>query len=507
MAAVVAATAAGPVEGSVDDGIARFLGVPFAAPPVGPEGRWRAPRPVEPWGSGAPPRPAHAFGFDCPQPPGGTSRAPGQSEDCLTLNVWAPADAHRASQGAGAPVLVWFYGGSFLFGSGSDPVCDGTNLARRGAVVVTANYRVGLFGFLAHPDLTAANVGLLDMIAALDWVRANIAGFGGDPANVTAFGVSAGSASLSLLLTSPQAEGRFDRLILQSPGSFRPLATLAEAQAAAVEAFGPSIEPWLATPADELLAETGRLAPKVRRLMAPRVLRPIADGVVVPHDERHAYATGAFHRVPVVVGGNLDEGSRLTAGWPVATVDAWRDLLALEFGAQADEAARLWPVDSADEVPIGLGELFGDTQFSLGARGIARSVAATGTPAWRYLFTRPRPIAPGLRGDGPHHGEEVPYVFGTIHTAFGSSAATASSAPGGAPPAEPADEALSEAMMGAWLRFAATGDPNGGDLPRWPPVGSDGEPYLVLDEEIEVGHGHRRPQLDFLDWIVTSSND
>jgi len=499
MSVRVAATDAGPVEGSVEDGVARFFGLPFAAPPMGPERRWRAPQPVEPWGSGAAPRPAHAFGFDCPQPPGGTSRAPGQSEDCLTLNVWAPADADGSN-----PVLVWFYGGSFLFGSGSDPVCDGTNLARRGAVVVTANYRVGLFGFLAHPDLSTANVGLLDMIAALDWVRANIAAFGGDPANVTAFGVSAGSASLSLLLTSPLAEGRFDRLILQSPGSFRPLATLADAQAAAVEAFGPSIEPWLALPADQLLAETGRLAPKVRRLMAPRVLRPIADGVVVPLDERLAYATGAFHRVPVLVGGNLDEGTRLTAGWPIATVDAWRDLLALEFGPQATEAAELWPVDSADEVPIALGELFGDTQFSLGARAIARAVAATGTPAWRYLFARPRPVAPGVRGDGPHHGEEVPYVFGTLDTAFRSSAA----APGAAPVAEPADHALSEAMMGAWLRFAATGDPNGGDLPRWPPVGpDDGEPYLVLDEEIEPGQGHRRPQLDFLDWIVTSTND
>lgn len=499
----VAATQAGPVEGSVEDGVARFFGIPFAAPPIGPDGRWRAPGPVDPWGSGAP-RPAHTFGFDCPQPPGATSRAPGQSEDCLTLNVWAPADADGgpARDGA-APVLVWFYGGSFLFGSGSDPVCDGTNLARRGAVVVTANYRVGLFGFLAHPDLPTANVGLLDMIAALDWVRANIAAFGGDPANVTAFGVSAGSASLSLLLTSPLAEGRFDRLILQSPGSFRPLATMADAQAAAMEAFGPSIEPWLSVPAQELLAETGRLAPKVRRLMAPRVLRPIADGTVVPHDERLAYATGAFHRVPVLVGGNLDEGGRLTAGWPIATVDAWRDLLALEFGSRADEAARLWPVDSADEVPIGLGELFGDTQFSLGARAIAKAVAATGTPAWRYLFARPRPVAPGVPGDGPHHGEEVPYVFGTLDSAFGSAA--------GAPPAEAADRALSEAMMGAWLRFAATGDPNGdpdGDLPRWPPVGADdGEPYLVLDEVIEVGQGHRRPQLDFLDWIATSTND
>ncbi len=497
MTPVVVGTQAGSVEGSVEGGVARFFGLPFAAPPVGPEGRWRAPAPVAPWGSGAP-RPAHAFGFDCPQPPGATSRAPGQSEDCLTLNVWAPADAIAgADPDAGpAPVVVWFYGGSFLFGSGSDPVCDGTNLAGRGAVVVTVNYRVGLFGFLAHPDLPVANVGLLDMIAALDWVRANIAGFGGDPGNVTAFGVSAGSASLSLLLTSPLAEGRFDRLILQSPGSFRPLASMADAQAAAMEAFGPSIEPWLSVPAGELLAETGRLAPKVRRLMAPRVLRPIADGIVIPQDERHAYATGAFHRVPVLVGGNLDEGSRLTAGWPIATVDAWRELLALEFGSRADEAARLWPVDSADEVPIGLGELFGDTQFSLGARGIARAVAATGTPAWRYLFARPRPVAPGVPGDGPHHGEEVPYVFGTLDAAFGSVGP------------EPADRALSEAMIGAWLRFAATGDPNSGELPRWPPVGADdGEPYLVLDEAIEVGHGHRRPQLDFLDWIVTSTND
>lgn len=509
-------TASGTVEGRMgDDGIGRWFGIPFAAPPTG-DRRWRPPEPVEPW-TGV--RSALDFGADCPQP-AAASRAPGTDEDCLFLNVWSPGTgrrAHRAGDpagpaggdgpAAGAPVMVWFYGGSFLFGSGADPVFDGAALARRGVVVVTANYRVGLFGYLAHPDLraesphhSAGNYGLLDMVAALDWVRANIGSFGGDPANVTAFGVSAGSASLSLLLTSPLAAGRFDRLILESPGSFRPLATLEEAEAAAVDAFGPSIEPWRACPADDLLAETGRLAPKVRRLMAARVLRPIADGWVVPGDERRAYATGAIHRVPVLVGGNLDEGSKLTVGWPVDTVAAWHELLALEFGPQAGAAAQLYPAGTDAQVPAALGALFGDTQFALGARGIARSVAATGAPAWRYLFTRRRPGT----ADGPHHGEEVPYVFGTLDTGAGGGPV------GGAAviPPDPADRRLSEMMQGAWVRFATTGDPNlgaRGDDPRpaWPPVDGTGDPYLVLDSEPHIGSHHRQPQLDFLDQLTT----
>lgn len=478
------ATTAGTVEGTEAGGVRRWWGIPFAAPPVG-ERRWCRPEPPEPW-PGV--RPATAFGPDCPQTPSGsgTTRAPGQSEDCLHLNVWAPAGAE------GAPVLVWFYGGSFLFGSGSDPRCDGTTFARRGVVLVTANYRVGLFGYLAHPELRAApeaggpassgNYGLADIMAALRWVRANIAGFGGDPANVTAFGVSAGSASLSLLLTAPEAAGCFDRVILESPGSFRPLATLDEAEAAAVEAFGPSIGPWRALPAAELLAETGRLAPKVRRLLAPRVLRPIADGVLVPHDERHAYESGAVHRVPVLVGGNLDEGTTLTAGWPVTTVAAWRDLLALEFGPDAPAAAELWPAASDAEVPRRVAELFGDTQFSLGARGIARCVAATGTPVWRYLYTH-RPA--GADG-GPNHGDEVPYVFDSV-----------------ADPT-PADRAVTARFQEAWVRFATTGDPSGPGL-AWPPVGAAdpaAEPYLVISPEPALGHGHRRAQLDFLDHLA-----
>ncbi|MGZ5912480.1 MAG: carboxylesterase/lipase family protein, partial [Reyranella sp.] len=213
------------------EGIRVYKGIPFAAPPVG-QRRWRPPEPAEPW-DGI--REATRFGADCPQELRPGSRAGRTDEDCLTLNIWTPA---RAADEA-LPVMVWFYGGSFLFGSASDIRFDGEAFARKGVVLVTAAYRVGLFGFLAHPGLTresphgsSGNYGLLDQIAALGWVQRNIAAFGGDPRRVTAFGVSAGSASIAMLLTAPLAAGLFQRAILESPGAFRPLASLDDAERA-----------------------------------------------------------------------------------------------------------------------------------------------------------------------------------------------------------------------------------------------------------------------------------
>ncbi|MGF1599395.1 MAG: carboxylesterase family protein [Acidimicrobiales bacterium] len=219
--------------------IHRHLGIRFAEPPTGGR-RWQPPAYVAGAAS------LGHWPADCPQPRGASpTRAPGQDEDCLFLNVWSPTD----DPDAGLPVLVWFYGGSFLFGSASDPTGDGEQLARRGAVVVTANYRVGLLGSLAHPGLTAespygssGNYGLLDNLAALRWVADHIDRYGGDPGRITAFGVSAGSASLALLQTSPLAEGSFQRLVLQSPGAWRPLASLPEAEAGAVAAYGNDVD-------------------------------------------------------------------------------------------------------------------------------------------------------------------------------------------------------------------------------------------------------------------------
>jgi len=460
----------GRLQGWRDGDVERWLGIPFAASPVG-DRRWRPPGPAEGW-DGV--RDATQFGPDCPQQPWTGSRASGLDEDCLTLNVWAPA---RRRDDEPLPVLVWFYGGSFAFGSASAGATDGSALARRGAVVVAANYRVGLFGFLAHPGLSAesphgssGNYGLLDQLAALRWVKANIAAFGGDAGRVMAFGVSAGAASLGLLLTSPLAAGAFDRVILESPGCFRPLAEHRDAEQAGL-LVGEDLDELRRLPAAEVLARTGRLTPAMRALTAARPGRPHRDGWVVPGQDRDAYAAGEFQPVPMIVGGNTDEGSALVASWPLHDRHGWERLLATDFAGAIDEAHRHYPVHGDADVRTQLAAVFGDTQFTLAVRGIARAAARRGVPTYRYLFAR-----------RPDHGAEVPFVFGTLDD--GASAT---------------DRALSERMGDAWVRFAATGDPNGPGLATWPAADGRGEPALLLDTEHRVVDGHRVEQLDFLD--------
>lgn len=479
--------ACGPVVG-LDGDVRAFLGIPYARPPVGAL-RWRAPQPLAPWRE---PFDATGFGPDFPQAPNPVLRAPVQDEDCLRLNVWTPAGAREGS----LPVMVWFHGGGFVAGSGSDVRCDGRAFAAHGAVVVTFNYRSGLFGFLAHPALSAesdeavsGNYGLLDQMAALRWVRDNVAAFGGDPARVTAFGVSAGSASIALLLVSPRASGLFDRAILHSPGSCRPLATLADAERAG-RTLGEDIDALRALPSRELFGRTSLLVPKMRGLTVPRVLRPIRDGAVIPCDERPALAAGAFQAVPTVLGTNADEGTKLTSGWTVDTPDAFRALLEESFGSMAARAAATYPATDGASVRRRVAELFGDTQFDFGTRTLARAISRAGAPAWRYVFTR----RPASQRDGPHHGDEVPYAFDTLDA----------HAAAGGPRYDDADRALARTMHAAWLRFARDGDPNGGDLPHWPRHDGRTDPHLELGDRVAAGSGWLAPRLDFLDAFVAS---
>ena len=471
-----------------DGAVRSFKGIPFAAPPVG-ELRWRPPQAVTPW-TGV--RAATAFGPDCPQAPSGASRGAGRGEDCLHLSVWTPA--RRADERL--PVMVWMHGGGFTAGTSADTRSDGEKLARRGVVVVAANYRVGLFGFLAHPDLSrdsaqgvSGNYGLLDQIAALQWVQRNIAAFGGDPARVTAFGVSAGSASLGLLLTSPQIPGLLHQVILESPGTFRPLAGLADA-----EALGSSLAPDVAAlrglSADALFAKTAQAVPAMRGLTSPRVLRPIRDGWVIPEDERPAYLGGRFHTVPMIIGNNSDEGSMLTASWTVRTLADYRTLMAENFGAMADEALALYPAASDDDVRRCVADAFADTQFNFGVRGAARASLCHQPRTWRYVFTRRR--AGG--GTLPNHGDEVGYVFGNL-----------AASRGGEPlPFDANDEYVSNAMMEAWVRFATSGDPNGGSLPPWPVYDMTSDPYREFGDTIGTGNGWRSRHMDFLDRFYDS---
>ncbi|MBC7469994.1 MAG: carboxylesterase family protein, partial [Ramlibacter sp.] len=325
-AQVVVTTSEGAVQGATlplrrGKAVNVFKGIPYAAPPVGPL-RWKPPQPAAPWKNV---RPALDFGPDLPQTPNPRLRAPAQSEDCLYLNVWTPDGAAPGS----LPVMVWIHGGGFVGGSGSDLLSDGALMAHRNVVVVGFNYRAGLFGFLAHPGLSrespnhvSGNYGLLDQIAALHWVQRNIVAFGGDPQRVTAFGVSAGSASISLLLASPMGKGLFQQAILQSAGAARPLATLAEAEQAGT-ALGDDIDALRALPAQALFENTSLLSPRVRGLTTPRLLRPIRDGWLLPEDERQVFKAHRLHAMPLLVGSNADEGSLLTRAWPIDSVASY----------------------------------------------------------------------------------------------------------------------------------------------------------------------------------------
>jgi para-nitrobenzyl esterase len=474
-------TARGAVRGeaiATADGapVVRYLGIPYAAAPTG-DLRWKPPQEPAAW-TGV--RDGTRFGPDLPQAPNPTLRGAGQDEDCLHVNVWAPAQGSSQR----LPVMVWIHGGGFVGGSGSDPRADGARMAAQGVVVVSFNYRTGLFGFLAHPALSAAtaqhvsgNYGLLDQVAALRWVAANIEAFGGDPQRVTVFGVSAGSASISLLLTSPQATGLFQQVALYSAGAGRPLATLADAESAG-RALGDDIAVLRALPSRALLQKTALLNPAVRGLTTPRVLRPICDCWLLPRQELDAYAGGHILAVPAIVGSNFDEGSKLTSSWPVQTQEEYVDLVRRNFGAAKDDVLRLYPVDSDAQVRLRVGELFADTQFNFGTQLIARSLVAKGQRAWRYLFTRRPPGA----ADGPHHAEEVAYVFGTLDS-----------------DAAREDQDLSAAMQRAWVAFARDGEPGSVSGASWQPYDARRDDYLEFGDEVRAGQGWRAEQLAFLD--------
>jgi para-nitrobenzyl esterase len=460
--------------------VAAFFGIPYAEPPIGAL-RWKAPRPAAPFEGEFD---ASAFGPDLPQTANPRLRGPSQSEDCLYLNVWAPVNAEPGS----LPVMVWIHGGGFMGGSGSDLRSDGARMAAEGVVVVSFNYRAGLFGFLAHPALSresphgvSGNYGLLDQLLALRWVRDNIRGFGGDPRRVTAFGVSAGSASISLLLTSPLSAGLFQQAALHSPGACRPLATLAEAEQAGLK-LGDDIEALRQLTAGALFGKSSLLNPAVRGLTTPRVLRPIRDGWVIVEDERPAFEAGRLHAMPIIVGSNTDEGTLLTKTWPIKTLADYRELLRVNFGPSADAAAAVYPAGSDADVVPRVAEMFADTQFNFGTRLLARAMARKEPRTWRYLFAR-RP--PG-QADGPHHGEEVPYVFGNLDTVPDAAGS-------------PVDVAVSNAMLQSWIAFARGADPNAPGGHAWPRYSEAGDAFIVFGDGVTSGRAWRSAPLDFLE--------
>jgi len=451
--------AQGLLHGRVSGRVASFKNIPFAAPPIG-NLRWRPPQPAPSW-TGV--READAFGPACMQMRVVTDGMK-QSEDCLSLNIWAPASSVRKAR---LPMMVWIHGGSFTSGSGSLPFYDGTRFAEQGVILVTVNYRLGRLGIFAHPALSAeqpagplANYGLMDNLAALKWVRANIAAFGGDPANVTVFGESAGAGAVNDLMTSPFSRGLFAKAISQSAFSRVPS------------------EPWTHAQKEGLdyaagLGVTGsgpEALTKLRGLSAEQLSKPpkswvipIVDGKVLPENPAAAFAGGRELKVPYLAGGNSWEASLIASRNYLDIAGALRDKLIASYGGSRDLQSVKW-------------DLATDLGVTEPNRLFARLHSNNGQKAWLYFDSY---VPTGLRGKihGLFHGGEITFVFGTLpdqEMVRGSLKF---------PPASLEDRAVSAAMMKYWIAFAKNSDPGSAGGPLWPRYKASTESVLEFGSD------------------------
>ncbi|HUP61117.1 MAG TPA: carboxylesterase family protein, partial [Thermoanaerobaculia bacterium] len=459
--------AAGAIEGDVTaDGAAHvYRGIPYAAPPVG-ELRFAPPRPVAAWEGVLETKELSPACLQVKRPPG-SFYGPGADEideDCLYLNVWtAAADASERR-----PVMVWIHGGGLRNGHGGVATYDGEALARRGVVLVSINYRLGPLGFLAHPALSAAsergisgNYGLLDQIAALEWVRDNIAAFGGDPARVTIFGESAGSLSVSYLQASPLAAGLFHRAIGESGSALRatPYLDRDSAQGESGHAAGVRYAAALLGEGAEATVEALRAAPSERLLTAYRVegvsfpSRCYVDGHFLPDTAWNIFHAGGQNDVPVIVGWNADEGPSLTGDGGPHSLDEYRAFVAETYGEDAQAFLEVYPASTAEEARAAYLSAYGTSRFGWGARKWAALQANVSSRSYLYFFER---VPPGPQSAlfGAYHAAEIPYVFDNLGRVDR--------------PWENADRALADLMASYWVSFAESGDPNGAGLPEWP---------------------------------------
>jgi len=442
----------GRIQGYHADGVTFFKGIPFAAPPTG-DLRWKAPQPVQPWDTIL-----DATHYAAGPIQGAPS--PEYSEDCLYLNIWTPAK--KADEKL--PVLVWIYGGGFVFGTTADPNYDCEALTRStdGLILASVNYRVGQLGFLALPELSAenpnhvsGNYGLLDQIAGLEWIKRNIEKFGGDPNKITIFGESAGGISVSMLCASPLAQGLFQGAISQSGGSFGPtrltnypgenMQTLAMAEASGsklMESLG-------ATTLEEL-----RLMDAI--VFAARGLGsnswPVVDGYVIPGDQSELYAEGKYNDIPVLIGYNSDEGASFSFG--PKTPEYYTQSTQMRYGPYAEALLKAYPYTTADGGKQSR-DLMRDAAFGWQTWNWARLQSRTGkSPAYLYYFDQhpEHPEGDPNFGKGSYHGQDVNFVFQHMDNFERPEV----------------DQPLSIAMGKYWTNFAKTGNPNGKDLPLWP---------------------------------------
>lgn len=442
----LARTQTGAVRGDSAGGVERFLGIPFAAPPVG-NLRWRPPAPATAWEGE---RPATTYGADCAQKPFIGDDAPLATipaEDCLFLNVWRPAGA----AGKKLPVMVWIHGGGYVNGGTSPAIYDGSAMARDGVVVVSANHRLGRFGFFAHPALTAeaagsptANYGYMDQIAALRWVAANIAAFGGDPSNVTLFGESAGGESVNVLLTTPLAAGLFHKAIAMSGGgrdTLLPSPTLKQgeeigqrfAETQGITGTGPdALAALRALPAERLVGDLNLATLRATTDYSG----PMVDGALMVGEPLALMRAGKVARIPYMAGATSADG------WHEGGTK--EDVLS-RFGPLRDEAARIYDptgTDTADKVGH---RVSGDAIFIEPARATVRAMAALGVPAYHYRFSY---VAERMRDrwPGTQHAKELPFVFDRVPPRYGSLTSKA-------------DLSMAPRLRAYWTSFARTGAP------------------------------------------------
>jgi para-nitrobenzyl esterase len=462
----------GPLQGVIADGVASFKGIPFAAPPAG-DLRWKSPLPAKSW-TGV--LKADTYAAGCMQDPGMVKMmgaAANVSEDCLYLNVWTAAKTAAEKR----PVMVWIHGGAFVGGTTGTPMFDGTKFAQKGVVLVSIAYRLGVFGFMAHPELSresgkgSGTYGIQDMIAGLQWVRNNIAQFGGDPSRVTIFGESAGGIAVGMLSAAPAAKGLFQRAISESGGSFAPprsadgagmnVASLKLAESAGddfLKKLGAAdIKAARALPADQIQKALGG------GMGGGSSFWPVADGTVLPGDPYELYEKGRFNDTPILAGTNSNEGGLFMRG-PI-TAAAFEKQIRSGYGARADAILKAYPHSTDAEAARSSADVFREFAFAWPTWAWARMQSQKGKgKAFVYYFDHRTPTSP----DGANHGDEVNYVFQNFRTS------------GGAPSAE--DLALSDLIRSYWINFATTGNPNGSGLPQWPAFAESNQKVMYFDK-------------------------
>ena len=463
-----------------DPAIIVFKGIPYAEPPVG-KLRWAPPRPPQHW-QGV--RKADHFTDGCPQnfPKLGTP----MNEDCLYLNVWTPAKSSNAA----LPVIVWIHGGGLIVGAAREPLFDGEELAKKGIVVVTLDYRLGVLGFFAHPELTkesphhaSGDYGFLDELAALEWIHHNISAFGGDPNKVTIFGQSAGALSVNALVASPLAKGLFRAGISESGGvgagfGRTRMPSLIESEEAGVK-FAESMG------ADSLAAL--RAIPPEKLLQSSRFPEPNVDGWFFPESLESLYRAGKVNKVPMLLGSNSDEGQHFIRS--VMSASEFAEKARKDYGVDAEKFLRLYPSDSDAAAKISQQHEFAD-KAALAERTLAAYVVGGGAKAYLYYFAyldtggyNSEPPTLGLTL-GADHGAELPYVFGLLSH-------WKTKVPEN-------DLKLQGTVMSYWTNFVKTLDPNGSGLPGWKPFKENDDAVMVLDRTVGMQPHPRGGQLDFL---------